>query len=91
MKENTGTIFKVYLLNKTSPSKQEGFVKLWKHKGKLQKGKLIPFDYTDQIPRKNPQGAQGCEDRVAPEGTKVAHYPYCRSWYRRITFTEEGD
>jgi hypothetical protein len=53
MRKNTGTIFKVYLLEKQpSPPKQEGFVQLWKHKGKLVPIKNIPFDYLDEIPRK---------------------------------------
>lgn len=49
MEQNTSTIFKVYLLNKASPSKLEGFGKLWKHKSKLQKRKLIPFGYCHPI------------------------------------------
>jgi hypothetical protein len=47
-----GTIFKVYLLEKPGRGKQEGFIKLWKHKGAFQKTKYIPFDYFDELPRK---------------------------------------
>ena len=52
MKKDTGTIFKVYLLAKGSPDKQEGFIELWKHRGKLQRIRNIPFDYVDELPRK---------------------------------------
>ena len=53
MRKNTGTIFKVYLLDKQpSPPMQEGFLQLWKHKGKLTGVKNIPFNYLDQIPDK---------------------------------------
>jgi len=53
MERNTGTIFKVYLLAKQpSPPKQEGFIQLWKHKGKLMGVKNVPFNYPDEIPRK---------------------------------------
>ena len=53
MRKNTGTIVKVYLLDKQpSPPKQEGFVQLWKHKGKVVSIKNVPFDYLDEIPRK---------------------------------------
>jgi hypothetical protein len=51
-KPQTGTIFKVYLLAKPGRGKQEGFIKLWKHKGVVQKTKYIPFDYFDELPRK---------------------------------------
>lgn len=53
MEKNTGTTFKVYLLgNQNPPSKQQGFIQLWKHKGELQGGKAIPFDYLDELPRR---------------------------------------
>ena len=52
MKKDTGTIFKVNFIEATKRPKQEGFVQLWKHKGKLQNGKQIPFDYPDELPRK---------------------------------------
>jgi len=51
-KPQRGTIFKVYLLAKPGRDKQEGFIKLWKHKGVIQKTKYIPFDYLDELPRK---------------------------------------
>jgi hypothetical protein len=53
MKKNTGTIFKVNFVEKNKhPKGQEGFVQLWKHKGKLQNGKQIPFNFPDELPRK---------------------------------------
>ncbi len=52
MEKNTGTIFKVYLFDKTARGKQEGVVQLWKHKGKTQRFKAIHFDYLDEFPRK---------------------------------------
>lgn len=51
MEMNTGTTFKVYLLVKSAERKQEGFLLLWKHKGKLVKPeKPIPFDRLNEIP-----------------------------------------
>jgi hypothetical protein len=52
MERNTGTIFKVYLLKKSSPDKQEGFIELWKHKGELQRMSSMAFDYWDELPKK---------------------------------------
>ena len=52
MEQKTGTIFKVFLLDKSSPSKQEGFIELWKHKGELQRIHNMPFDYLDELPSK---------------------------------------
>jgi hypothetical protein len=52
MKRETGTIFKVYLLAEGAAYKQEGFIELWKHKGKLQRIRNVPFDYVDELPRK---------------------------------------
>jgi hypothetical protein len=53
MNKDTGTIFKVNFVDENKhPKKQEGFVQLWKHKGKLQNGKQIPFDYPDELPLK---------------------------------------
>ncbi len=52
MEKDTGTIFKVYLLDKSPASKEEGFIQLWKHKGKLQKGKYLAFDRLSEIPKK---------------------------------------
>jgi hypothetical protein len=52
MEQKTGTIFKVFLLDKSSPSKQEGFIELWKHKGELTRIHNVPFDYLDELPRK---------------------------------------
>jgi len=52
MEQNTGTIFKVFLLEKSHPKKQEGFIELWKHKGQLTRIHNIAFDYWDEIPRK---------------------------------------
>ncbi|MFZ0913920.1 MAG: hypothetical protein WBQ76_01220 [Candidatus Korobacteraceae bacterium] len=52
MEQKTGTIFKVYLLEKGDPHKQEGFIELWKHKGELQRIHNLPFDYLDKLPRK---------------------------------------
>jgi len=33
VKQETGTILKIYLLDKTAPGKQEGFLQLWKYCG----------------------------------------------------------
>jgi hypothetical protein len=52
MEQKTGTVFKVYLLDKGSRSKQEGFIELWKHKGDLQRIHNMPFDYLDELPSK---------------------------------------
>ena len=52
MEQKTGTIFKIYLLAKGNPGKQEGFIQLWKHEGKLQKIRNLPFDYLDDLPSK---------------------------------------
>jgi hypothetical protein len=52
MERGTGTIFKVFLLAKSNPDMQEGFIELWKHKGNLQKVKNVPFNYLDELPRK---------------------------------------
>jgi hypothetical protein len=52
MDKDTGTIFKVYLLDKSAAHKEEGFVQLWKHKGKLQKRKYLAFDSLSEIPQK---------------------------------------
>jgi hypothetical protein len=44
-KKNTGTIFKIYLLADSKPGLEEGWIKLWKRKGKLVKGKKMkPFN-----------------------------------------------
>lgn len=51
-KPQKGTIFKVYLLANPASGKQEGFIKLWKHKGAFQQTKYIPFDYLDELPKK---------------------------------------
>lgn len=51
-KVQKGTIFKVYLLANPGRGKQEGFIKLWKHKGAFQKTRYIPFDYFDELPKK---------------------------------------
>ena len=50
MEKETGTILKVYLLDKTAKGKQEGFVQLWKHKGKLQKVKYATFNELSRVP-----------------------------------------
>lgn len=52
MEKSTGTIFKVYLLDKSAPDKQEGFIEFWKHKGELQRIHNIPFNYLDELPGK---------------------------------------
>jgi hypothetical protein len=52
MEPNTGTIFKVYLLDKTEAGLESGYVQLWKHKRVIQGGRAIPFDHMDEIPRK---------------------------------------
>lgn len=49
MERETGTIFKVYLLAESGEGKEEGFVQLWKHKGKLQRQKKVPFNSLDRI------------------------------------------
>jgi len=52
MEPNTG-IFKIFLLDQSNPRQQEGFLKLWKHKGVLlEESKPIPFNYLDEIPGK---------------------------------------
>jgi len=50
VRKETGTILKVYLPDKTANSKQEGFVQLWKHKGKLQEVKYATFSELSWIP-----------------------------------------
>jgi hypothetical protein len=52
VEKNTGTIFKVYLLDKTKDGKQEGMVQLWSHKGERQAPNKQHFDYLDEFPRK---------------------------------------
>ncbi len=49
MASNTGTILKVYLLAKSKPGLEEGFVQLWKHKGKVLAVKSAPFNHLDEI------------------------------------------
>lgn len=51
MEKKTGTIFKVYLLDKTKAPKEEGFIQLWKHKDKLQKVKNRPSKRLSEIPK----------------------------------------
>lgn len=50
MERNTGTIFKIFLADKTKRGKQEGWIKLWKHKGKIVGHKPEYFDYLKEIP-----------------------------------------
>jgi len=55
MQRDTGTIFKVRLLDKAHRSKQEGVLQVWKHQGKLIRGsnkKPIQqhFDHLGEIP-----------------------------------------
>jgi len=52
MEKNTGTILKVYLLDKTASGKEEGFVTLWKHKGKAVQSRMLAFDRLHEIPGK---------------------------------------
>jgi hypothetical protein len=51
MGEETSTIFKIRLLAKSKSDKQEGFIELWKHEGKIM-DQREPFDFLDEIPRK---------------------------------------
>jgi hypothetical protein len=48
-KKKTGTIFKIYLLAKSQKDLEEGWIKLWKHKGKLVRGKMKPFNRLDRV------------------------------------------
>jgi len=48
-KKKTGTIFKVYLLAQSQKGLEEGWIKLWKHKGKLVKGKMKPFNHLNKV------------------------------------------
>lgn len=53
MRKQTSTIFTVRLLaQQTVPTKQQGYIRIWKHKGTIQNVKEIPFDYLDELPRK---------------------------------------
>jgi hypothetical protein len=49
MMKETSTVFKIRLLAKGDPKKQEGFIELWKHKGKIMEQQK-PFDFLDEIP-----------------------------------------
>ena len=66
MEQKTGTVFKVYLLEKSHPDKQEGFIELWKHKGELQRMHNIAFDYLDELPRKIRQLARQAKISLKP-------------------------
>jgi hypothetical protein len=51
MERNTGTHFKIYLADKTRRGLEEGFIRIWQHKGKrITDAKSIPFDRLDEIP-----------------------------------------
>jgi hypothetical protein len=53
MKTGTGTHFKIYLMDKSRPDLEEGWIRIWSHKGeRIPAAKNVSFDQFDQIPEK---------------------------------------
>jgi len=53
MKAQTGTHFKIYLMDKSRPGLEEGWIRIWSHKkDRITTAKNISFDRLEQIPEK---------------------------------------
>jgi hypothetical protein len=71
MENETGTIFKVYLLDQPAKGKQEGFVQLWKHKGKLQNVKHATFNELSRIPGRIEELLSAAKIEWPPQATAI--------------------
>ena len=70
MKSSTGTIFKIYLLDESATNLQEGFIQLWKHKGKLQRKSRCHLI----ISKRYPTGSFRCYGRRKSNGSRIANF-----------------